>query len=181
MFVLSAKEIDYERMSGRLRWTGELRGDSLLLKLGPVIQRLRRTSSGVVDLADQAAIDEAYSSPDETWQATLISSREVLLVRVSDELRLDGSLFGLISGLSHLARIGLAIHITSPAVMPRWRGYLTLELTNLGPSALRIYRDMPAGRLVLFKVDGGTGGSARHEHYGSGVHMGSRYASELED
>jgi dCTP deaminase len=110
----------------------------------------------MVDLADQATIDEAYSSPDETWLTTLIAPGEVLLVRVSDELRLDGSLFGLISGLSHLARVGLAIHITSPAVMPRLQGYLTLELTNVGPSVLRVYRDIIDHSVIDKKVSGYT-------------------------
>ncbi|XVV39332.1 dCTP deaminase [Streptomyces sp. CA-100214] len=61
---------------------------------------------------------------------------------------------GMIGGLSHLARVGLAVHVTSPFVLPGWNGHLTLELVNTGPAVLRLHHGMPLARLLVFALDG---------------------------
>jgi deoxycytidine triphosphate deaminase len=89
------------------------------------------------------------------------------------------SLAAAILTLSHLARVGLPTHITSPWVMPGWDGHLTLELLNWGPVILKLRRGIPVARAVIFDMDGAPGEAVLHPHYGHAGHLGSRYATEF--
>jgi len=94
-------------------------------------------------------------------------------------LRLGPAFAAGIASLSHLARVGLATHVTSPWVMPSWNGHLTLELLNVGPARLRLRRDMPVARVLIWQVYGATSPPVSHDHYGRPEQLGSRYAAEF--
>lgn len=149
--MLTASELAAQISAGEIAWPGDLRGDGLLLRLGAPLQPLADPGH-VIDLASQDSIDALYADP---------------------------AFAAVIAGLSHLARTGLAVHLASPWVMPGWDGHLTLELFNAGPAALRLRRDMPAGRAILIRTDGTAGDAVPHPHYGFPEHLGSRYAAEF--
>ena len=177
--MLTARQIGRLIAAGDVSWHGELRGDGLLLRLGAPLQPLVARKSDIVDLADQASIDRLYDAPIEEWHAFDLEVGRLVLCGVLDPLRLGPRHVGAIAGLSHLARVGLAVHISSPWVLPGWDGHLTLELLNSGPAPLRIYHGMPVGRLLLFTLDGRTASAAPHPFYSIGSHLGSRYAEEF--
>lgn len=166
--------------AGEIGWLGELRGDALLLRLGAPLQLLvAAIAAGTVDLADQDSIDQLYQPPRPQWDSFELRPGRMVLCQVDQPLRLGPGRAGAIGTLSHLARVGLASHVTSPWVLPGWDGHLTLELLNLGPAALRIHRGMPVARLVLFNMDGPIAAADAHPFYGAGGHLGSRYADEF--
>lgn len=178
--VLTAGEIASQMELGEIEWSGGLRGDSLLLHLGSPIQPLIASSSDqVVDLADQASIDALYGPPQHGWYSFDLAPGQTALCQAQRPMRLGAGLAGVISTLSHLARVGLATHITSPWVLPGWNGYLTFELSNVGPVALRLRRGMPVGRLAIFRMVGATQSVSRHRFYGGSGRLGSRYADEF--
>jgi len=84
------------------------------------------------------------------------------LCAASQPLRLGAAFTAAIASLSHLARVGLAVHVASPWMMPGWDGHLTLELLNAGPATLRLHRDMPAARAVIWRMGGTTGDPVPH-------------------
>jgi deoxycytidine triphosphate deaminase len=176
--MLTASEIAVQIGQGEIAWPGELRGDSLLLRLGSPLQQLADPGH-VIDLASQDSIDRLYSGPVYDWEEFDLSPGQMALCCVSHPLRLGPRFAAVIAGLSHLARTGLAVHLASPWVMPGWEGHLTLELSNAGPAALRLRRDMPAGRAVLIRMDGTARDAVPHIHYGYPGHLGSRYAAEF--
>jgi deoxycytidine triphosphate deaminase len=176
--MLTASEIAVQIGKGEIAWPGELRGASLLLRLGSPIQPLLEPGSAI-DLAIQDAIDTIYADPVHDWEDIWLQPGLMLLCSVTHPLRLGPGFAAYIAGLSHLARVGLAVHLASPWVMPGWDGHLTLELFNAGPAVLRLRQDMPAARAVLIRMDGEPGDPARHEHYGYPGHLGSRYAAEF--
>ena len=59
-----------------------------------------------------------------------------------------------IEGKSTRARCGVLIHFTAPTVHPGWRGPLTLEMINLGPTTFVLRPGMPIAQLILEEVDG---------------------------
>jgi deoxycytidine triphosphate deaminase len=178
--VLTAAEIAAQVAQGQIEWPGGLRGDSLLLNLGSPIQPLISSQPArVVDLADQASIDALYEPPQHSWCSFNLAPGQMALCLAERPLRLGDGLAGAMSTLSHLARVGLAVHVASPWVMPGWNGYLTFELCNAGPAALRLRRGMPVGRLVIFQTDGAARPVFRHPFYGSDSQLGSRYADEF--
>ncbi|GLV78342.1 dCTP deaminase domain-containing protein [Streptomyces hygroscopicus] len=152
--MLSAESITQLINKGDLGWAGQLRRDSLLLTLGSPLQPLVVPSTEVIDLADQSSIDDLYGEPVTAWKTYELLPGETLLAAVDEPLRLGAGLMGMIGGLSHLARVGLAVHVTSPFVLPGWNGYLTLELVNTGPAALRLHHGMPLARLLVFALEG---------------------------
>jgi deoxycytidine triphosphate deaminase len=181
IIVLISSQIAALIESCRLVWDGELRGDALLLRLGAPLQPLINTeSAGTVDLADQGSICSLYEAPLGDWSTFDLAPGRLVLCQVAAALELGNDLAGAIASLSHLARVGLATHVTSPWVLAGWKGYLTLELQNLGPAVLRIYRNMPVARLVLFELTARTDNVGPHPFYGSDPsYLGSRFASEF--
>jgi deoxycytidine triphosphate deaminase len=178
--MLSAKSINSLIGQGALEWPGRLRGDGLLLTLGSPLQPLAAPGEGVVDLADQSGIDRLYGEPVSTWKTYDLKPGELLLGAVEDPVRLGAGLMGMIGGLSHLARVGLAVHVTSPFVLPGWNGHLTLELVNTGPAVLRLHHGMPLARLLVFALHGLRGDdAASHPFYGREADLRSRYADEF--
>ncbi|MFJ2592298.1 dCTP deaminase [Streptomyces erythrochromogenes] len=176
--MLSAESIKHLTETGGVTWPGELRGDGLLLTLGNVIQPLHEPRYGIVDLADQASIDALYGVQIDNWTTYNLRPQQMVIVPVAQPLTLGPNVFGVIGGLSHLARVGLAVHITSPYVLPGWSGHLALELVNHGPATLRLRVEMPVARLLLLPRGGGPVPSA-HPFYGDPTHLKSRYADEF--
>ncbi|MFE9851264.1 hypothetical protein ACFYPN_21060 [Streptomyces sp. NPDC005576] len=178
--MLSAELINWLIGQNALDWPGQLRGDGLLLTLGSPLQPLADPNTQVIDLADQASIDNLYGEPVTDWTSYEMMPGEMLLGSVEQPLRLGAGLMGMIGGLSHLARVGLAVHVTSPFVLPGWNGHLTLELVNTGPAVLRLHHGMALGRLLVFALDGPRpDGSAPHPFYGREADLKSRYADEF--
>jgi len=177
--MLTAGEIAIQIDHSEIEWSGELRGNSLLLRLGSPIQPLIVPGAGLVDLADQASIDALYEPPQHCWHSFDLAPGRMALCQAQRPLRLGAGLVGAIGTLSHLARVGLATHIASPWVMPGWDGYLTFELSNAGPLRLRLRRDMPVARLAMFRMDGAVQPVCRHPFYGGSGQLGSRYANEF--
>ncbi|MGW0954769.1 dCTP deaminase [Streptomyces sp. NPDC001212] len=178
--MLSAESITRLINQGAMEWPGQLRGDALLLRLGKPLQPLAATSTLVIDLADQASIDGLYGEPITNWENYELTPGQMLLGAVEEPLRLGAGLMGMIGGLSHLARLGLAVHVTSPFVLPGWNGHLTLELVNTGPAVLRLHHGMPLARLLVFALDGPhSDDAAPHPFYGREADLKSRYADEF--
>ncbi|GGQ97366.1 dCTP deaminase domain-containing protein [Streptomyces asoensis] len=178
--MLSADSITSLIKDGTIKWPGQLRGDGLLLTLGSPLQPLTASPSQVVDLADQGSINSLYGEPVTDWTSYEMKPAEMLLGGVDQPLRLGAGLMGMIGGLSHLARLGLAIHVTSPFVLPGWNGHLTLELVNTGPATLRLHHGMPLGRLLIFALDGSHSDDVTpHPFYGHEADLKSRYAEEF--
>lgn len=178
--MLSAESITRLISQGSLEWPGQLRGAGLLLTLGSPLQPLAAPDAPVIDLADQSSIDDLYGNPVTEWKTHELPPGEVLLGAVEEPMRLGAGLMGMIGGLSHLARVGLAVHVTSPFVLPGWNGHLTLELVNTGPAVLRLHHGMPLARLLVFALDGPrTEDVASHPFYGREANLKSRYADEF--
>lgn len=178
--MLSADAITWLCERGDLEWLGRRRGDGLLLTLGSPLLPLAVPRAPVVDLADQASIDGLYGEPVAEWQTYDLGPGEMVLCAVEEPLRLGARLMGVIGGLSHLARVGLAVHVTSPFVLPGWNGHLTLEIVNAGPAVLRLHRGMPVGRVLVFAVNGPRDHEAdAHPYYGRDTDLSSRYADEF--
>jgi dCTP deaminase len=59
-----------------------------------------------------------------------------------------------IEGKSSRARCGVLVHFTAPTVHPGWKGPLTLEMINLGPTTFVLRPGMPIAQLIVEQVYG---------------------------
>lgn len=66
----------------------------------------------------------------------------------------DVCLAARIEGKSSRARCGLLVHFTAPTVHPGFKGTLTLEIINLGPSPIMLRPGMPIAQLIVEEVKG---------------------------
>lgn len=176
--MLTISEIVAQIRRDEIAWVGELRGDGLLLRLGSPLQLLANPGH-VIDLANQQSINTLYPESLHGWDEFELTPGQMVLCATSQPLRLGAAFAAAIASLSHLARVGLATHVTSPWVMPGWSGYPTLELLNTGPATLKLHRDMPVARAVIWRMDGVTRAAVPHSHYGRPGQLGSRYAAEF--
>ena len=176
--MLTASEIAMQIEQGEVAWPGELRSDGLLLRLGSPLQLLADPGH-VIDLANQESIDALYTQTLHGWNEYELAPGQMALCAAVHPLRLGPDFAAAIASLSHMARVGLATHVTSPWVMPGWDGYLTLELLNTGPARLRLRRNMPVARAVIWRMDGASSPPTPHGHYGRSEQLGSRYAAEF--
>jgi deoxycytidine triphosphate deaminase len=120
-----------------------------------------------------------YTRPLHDWDEFELAPGRMTLCAAGQPLRLGAAFAAAIASLSHLARVGLATHVTSPWVMPGWDGHLAFELFNAGPATLRLHRGMPVARAVIWRMDGTTSDPAPHASYGQPGNLGSRYATEF--
>ncbi|WP_020391210.1 YqcI/YcgG family protein [Kribbella catacumbae] len=165
---------------GRLGWAGELRRDSLLLRLGDRVQPMAPTAPAVVDLTDQAQIDAMYGETQVGWESFTLRRGELALFHASQPMALPEGVGGFIGGLSHMARLGLTVHLDTPIVDSGFNGVLTVEMFNAGPSDVVLRPGMPVAKVILYQVgDGSIGERYNHRFYGAEEHIGSQYAAEF--
>jgi deoxycytidine triphosphate deaminase len=176
--MLTGAAIAALRQQGALCWPGPLRGDSLVLRLGALLQPLAATADAV-DLMDQPSIDLLYQPPLTDWASFLLQPGQLVLCQVADPLRLGPQIGGWIATLSHAARVGLMSHLASPAIMSGWDGHLTLELYNAGPASLLLRPGMPVAKALLYRLEGPLNSARPSPYYGASTHLGSRYADEF--
>jgi deoxycytidine triphosphate deaminase len=180
--VINAEALGELLQVGTLGWTGALRGDGLLVRLGAPLLPLHADRDSLVDLCDQASIDRAYGPTIATWDSHDLSPSGLILCQSHERIRLGPDLSGWMSTLSHLARVGLMVHLASSAIMPGFDGHLTLELYNAAPTRLRLHYGMPAAKVLIEHVTGPARSAAQSSpFYGPAGDLASRYAEEFGD
>ena len=76
-------------------------------------------------------------------QVIVIKPGQLLLGRTLEQFTVpNGHLFDL-TGRSSFARLGLMVNVTGGHINPGWRGHMTLQLVNTGPTAIRITPGLP--------------------------------------
>jgi dCTP deaminase len=95
---------------------------------------------------------EEYRLTVGTGQTLVLHPGELLLALTLEYLSLPSDLWGNLEGRSTWARLGLQVHATAGMVDCGFRGYLTLELQNLGRVPLMLYPGLRVGQLALFPV-----------------------------
>jgi dCTP deaminase len=141
-----------------------MRPASYLLRLGDELLVSQPVDGGVTDVKRPETLRSGFiRRPIES--TALLHNGELALAASQERLSIPADLVGIIGGLSHLARAGLAVHVTSPFVSPGFGASgpspLTLELTMLHPSSFRLYRGMPICHLFLARL--GTPSSAPYD------------------
>lgn len=181
--MLSQADIRNLIDAGEVRWNGGLRGDALLGTLGGPLQELR-PSAAPIDPMDEQSLDGLYEAPICTWSAYVLDPGRLVLAQLRESLVLGPRHLGYIAGLSHVARLGLQVHLASPWIEPGFgrdsaRGHLVLELVNHSRAPLILRSGMPAVKIKLFTVAASDGVAGDRQFYGRLSDLKSRYAAEF--
>jgi dCTP deaminase len=73
------------------------------------------------------------------------------LASTLEKFEMPGDVLGVVHDKSTWARLGLALQNT--VIEPGWRGFLTLELTNHGPSPLSLFAGQPIAQIIFQQLD----------------------------
>jgi deoxycytidine triphosphate deaminase len=163
--------------SGEIAFTGDLRGDGLLLTAGGPLQPLKE-GTDPVDLRIQREIDALYEDLIHEWREYTLRPKQVVLIQASEHLQLRSNALGEIGTLSHLARCGVMAHLASPFVAPNFSGYLTMEVFNAGGRPLVLTQGMPVAKVMLCDIDGHEP-AGRQPLYGEESALSSKYGVEF--
>jgi len=71
-------------------------------------------------------------------QFVTIKPGHTVMARVYERFHMPANCAGKIEGRSSFARLGLAVHCTGDFINPGWEGFMPLQLSNVGPYALRL-------------------------------------------
>jgi dCTP deaminase len=95
----------------------------------------------------------------------LLGPRGFCLAASLEKFCLPNNVLGLVKDKSSWARQGLSLFNT--VLEPGWKGFLTLELANLGPSLIPIDAGSPIAQVLFFFTDAPTEGySGKYQNQG---------------
>jgi deoxycytidine triphosphate deaminase len=85
-------------------------------------------------------------------ESVTINPGKLLLGRIHEKYTIPDDCAGNITGRSSFARLGLMVHCTGNFINPGWRGYMPLQLVNLGSNPIKIFPFLPICQLNLMRL-----------------------------
>lgn len=158
--ILSNRAIGEALDQGRLTITPFdptfLRPASYLLRLGA---RWRRVCHGGRTIDTSLPLEEQISlSPVETSETLTVKPGEFILAETHEAIGLPDGLAGLLSTMSHLARLGIAVHQASNWVSPGFGAgiptKLALEISCAHQSPVILHAGWPVCHIAFASVAG---------------------------
>ncbi len=156
----------------------DLRLDARFLTLRP----------GRIDILDpresRASMDLAMDElviPD--GQAIVLHPGDFVLGSTIENVRVPNDLVARVEGRSSLGRLAIVVHATAGFVDPGFEGQITLEISNLGRCAVRLYPGMRVCQLVFHEMTSPAerpyGPARGSKYHGQRGPVGSRIARDL--
>lgn len=156
-------------------WDGrQIQPSSIDVRLGDHLRVFRKGHSTHIDTRK---LNEGHTEIEPLMDDVpyMLHPGEFVLGVTYEYITIPDHLVAKLEGKSSLGRIGLMIHSTAGYVDPGWKGPLTMELSNVGPVSITLYKRMWIGQLVVEEMT-----SPAERPYGS-EGLGSKYgdANEL--
>jgi dCTP deaminase len=135
---------------------------SIDLRLGTEWESMRTHRFDALDPGqDKDTVADLLEASIEEFRLTsgqrrglVLHPGELLLALTLEYLALPQNLWGLLEGRSTWARMGLQVHATAGMIDCGFRGYLTLELQNMGRIPLVLYPGIRVAQISFFPVRG---------------------------
>jgi len=124
---------------------------SYLLSLGPRVMTAK-TVGGPIDPFSRNDVEDAFH-PARQFDQIELTPGELVLAATHEVVAIGPRHFGRITGMSHVARLGLAVHVASDFISPGFGSdaptAITLELVNHHPRPLLLRAGMPVCHLQI--------------------------------
>lgn len=135
------------------------------VRLGETI-RTFPPSNEPLDLRDLTPHTKVSVIPDEGW---VLEPGDFLLGTTEERVYIPEDMVCMVNGKSSLGRLGILVHATAGYVDPGFEGEITLEISNLLPRPVILYKGMRIAQLVFAKMASAPGG---------GYHIKGRYQGQ---
>jgi dCTP deaminase len=126
---------------------------SVDLRLGREFLVYRPAQITVLDPGDPASIAESMDRvliAEE--QAFVLHPGEFALGTTVERVRMPSDLVGMVDGRSSIGRLAVVVHATAGFIDPGFEGQVTLELSNIGSIAVKLYPGMRIAQIVLHQL-----------------------------
>jgi dCTP deaminase len=131
-----------------------VRPASVILRLGNSVTRLQKTENPIDPYSEESI--KSSASVTEFFSETILNSHEFLIATTFERIGISKDLIGLVSNLSHLARLGLDIHLGSFLIQPGFGETaittLNLEIFNHNFSPIKLYSEMPVCHVAFVEM-----------------------------
>jgi dCTP deaminase len=157
MSVLTRDAILAELASGRLRIEplelDQVGAASIDLHLGHQLRLLGQSVNGPIPVKEDS-VPPGATAQIELDEPYVLAPGSTVLGITRERLFLPPNLCGWLEGRSRIARLGLAIHVTSGFVQPGCANHQVLEMSNLAGAPLALYPDVRICQIVLQRTEG---------------------------
>lgn len=177
---------------------GDLRVDPLLdpeLQIQPASVDLRLDSQFIVyNLSHVACIDPRDQDSVQRYtrtvtvpdgEAFVLHPGEFALGSTMEWVAIPPDLVARVEGRSSIGRLAVVVHATAGFVDPGFEGRITLELSNLGRVAVKLYPGMRISQLVFHTMSSPAerpyGPARGSKYWGQDRPETSRIASDIDD
>ncbi|MGH8957346.1 MAG: dCTP deaminase, partial [Acidimicrobiia bacterium] len=150
-------DVDLERLiaSGRLVidpvGPNAIQPSSVDLRVGNQFRVFNNSRYPYIDVR-QPMEDLTELVTTEGDEPFILHPGEFVLGTTIERVQLPDDLVGRLEGKSSLGRLGLLIHSTAGFVDAGYRGYLTLELSNVANLPITLYPGMKIGQISFFRL-----------------------------
>ena len=157
--ILSDRDIRARLRSGELA-IGPLTDEDLQIQPASVDLRLSReflvyrpAQVTVLDPDDPASIAASMERVvlDED-RAFVLHPGEFALGTSIERVKIPSDLVGMVDGRSSIGRLAVVVHATAGFIDPGFEGQITLELSNIGSIAVKLYPGMRIAQIVLHQM-----------------------------
>ena len=102
------------------------------------------------DVVDPKNLDEKLFR-DHTGDFCEIPPHSFILAKSVEYFRIPRDILTICSGKSTYARCGILVNVTP--FEPEWEGFVTMSISNLGPSPVKVYAGEGIAQLVFLTAD----------------------------
>lgn len=132
-----------------------------------------------------AYIDPAKDQNDWLYEDVesdtfIVGPGQFVLASTVEVLTLDRYVYARIEGKSSLGRLGLLVHSTAGFIDPGFSGTVTLEIGNISPLPIQLYRHMPICQLAVGRLDSPSQRAYDGKYQGQRGPKGSHYYKNFE-
>lgn len=108
-----------------------------------------RQNGGLVIPQKSSTFDSVEEFDSDTFD---LEPGDFVLGSTIETVHIPPDLAARFEGKSSLGRIGLCTHITAGFIDPGFMGTITVELSNLGNSTIRLWKGMKIGQICFFQL-----------------------------
>jgi dCTP deaminase len=149
------------------------------LQIQPASIDLRLDKSFVAFRASRLPCLDPRNIPADATERIEIADGEAFVLHPGDfvlgstieRVKIPNDLVARVEGRSSLGRLAIVVHATAGFIDPGFEGQITLELSNLGRTAVKLYPGMRVSQIVLIEMK-----SPAERPYGTA--RGSKYQGQ---
>lgn len=126
---------------------------SVDLRLGHEFLVYRPAQVTVLDPGDPEGIAASMDRVDiAAERAFVLHPGEFALGTTVERVKMPPDLVGVVDGRSSIGRLAVVVHATAGFIDPGFEGQITLELSNIGSIAVKLYPGMRIAQIVMHQM-----------------------------